>query len=219
MYLSRLLLDACSRQVQREIANPYELHRTIMAAFPIELPKGERVLHRVDVNPRTGQVLLLVQSHTAPNWAHLTGKNYLLPADPFSGLDNPAVKPLQLALQPGQQLRFRLRANPVKRLFKDEPARDLKQGQRIGLLKEEEQLAWLQRKGEETGGFTVLNVAVTNNGFTVGITGEKRKFKHFTVSFDGVLQITNVDEFMKTLETGIGGGKGFGCGLLSLAPA
>ena len=33
MYLSRLLLNPRSRQVQRETADPYNLHKTIMQAF------------------------------------------------------------------------------------------------------------------------------------------------------------------------------------------
>lgn len=219
MYLSRLLLNPYSRRVQRDIANPYELHRTVMAAFAPELPKEERVLHRLEHNPRTGQILLLVQSHTAPDWSHLVDENYLLPADPFSGLDNPAVKQLALTLKVGQQLRFRLRANPTKRLFKDSPDGKLKKGQRIGLLKEADQLAWLQRKGAEKSGFAVLSASVANDGFATGTTAEKDKFKHFTVSFDGILQITNAEDFITTLQKGIGGGKGFGCGLLSIAPA
>ncbi|MFQ5436154.1 MAG: type I-E CRISPR-associated protein Cas6/Cse3/CasE, partial [Anaerolineae bacterium] len=110
MYLSRLLLNPRNRQVQRETADPYNLHRTLMQAFG---PNREQagVLHRLDTNPRTGGILLLVQSQTAPNWQPLAQKAYLLPADPFSGLENPAVKPVNLALQVGQILRFRLVAN------------------------------------------------------------------------------------------------------------
>jgi len=39
------------------------------------------------------------------------------------------------------------------------------------------------------------------------------------VQFDGVLQVINADDFVKTIARGIGSGKGFGFGLLSLAPA
>ncbi len=34
LYLSRLLLNPLSRQVMGEIAHPYEMHRTLMRAFP-----------------------------------------------------------------------------------------------------------------------------------------------------------------------------------------
>ncbi len=219
IYLSRLLLNPRSRQVQREMGDPYQLHRTIMAAFSETLPDGERVLHRLDSDPRTGQILLLIQSQTEPDWRWLDEKDYLLPDDPFSDLDNPAVKPVDLSLRAGQNLRFRLRANPVKRLFRDDPDRKLKKGQRVGLFKEEDQRNWLIRKGENGGGFTVLGANIINEGFSGGRTKEKHRLKHFAVRFEGVLQVTDPDRLLKTLQGGIGSGKGLGFGLLSLARA
>jgi CRISPR system Cascade subunit CasE len=216
MYLSQLILNPRSRQARRELGNPYQLHRTVMSAFPETLPENERVLYRLDTHPRSNQIALLVQSQGKPDWSRLAERDILLPADPFYNLDNPAVKAVNLTVQPGQILRFRLRANPVKKLFKDEPERNLKKGQRIGLLREDDQRAWLDRKGED-GGFKVLSVNIINEGFSGGWTKEKHKLKHFAVRFDGVLQVTNPAHFLKTLNSGIGRGKGFGFGLLSLA--
>ena len=34
LYLSRLILNPRSRQVMSEMAHPYEMHRTLMRAFP-----------------------------------------------------------------------------------------------------------------------------------------------------------------------------------------
>lgn len=218
MYLSRLLLNPRARQVQREVGDPYEMHRTVMRAFPEMLPEDERVLYRLDSQPRSGQLLLLVQSQTAPDWAWLADQDYLLPADPFSHLENPAVKPITLALQSNQTLHFRLRANPTKRLMRDDPERNLKKGQRIGLLKEADQQAWLANKAKD-GGFVVLGATITAEGFNSGRTKEKHKFNHFAVRFDGLLQVTNPDQFLETLRCGLGRGKGFGFGLLSVAPA
>jgi len=219
MYLSRLLLNPRSRQVQREIGDPYQLHRTIMAAFPEALPAGERVLHRLDSNERTRQVVLLVQSQTSPDWSTLATRDYLLPVDPFSDLENPAVKTLLLTFRQGQQLRFRLRANPIKRLARDVPEHDLKKGQRIGLFREEDQQAWLQNKGNDRGGFLVVGATLYSEGFSGGWTKEQHKLKHLAVCFDGVLQVTHPEQFQQTIHAGIGSGKAFGFGLLSLARA
>jgi CRISPR system Cascade subunit CasE len=218
MYLSRLLLNPRSRQVQREVGNPYDMHRTVMRAFPETLPEDERVLYRLDSQPRSGQLLLLVQSQTAPDWAWLVEQDYLLPADPYSRLENPAVKVVILALQPDQTLHFRLRANPTKRLMRDDPERKLKKGQRIGLLKEADQQAWLANKAQD-GGFAVLGASITSEGFNGGRTREQHKFNHLAVRFDGLLQVTDPDQFLETLRCGLGRGKGFGFGLLSVAPA
>ena len=96
MYLSRLILNPRNRRVQREIANPYQLHRSLMSGFPDNLAKGdERVLFRLDAHPRTGALTLLVQSLTLPDWSWLAQPNardYLLPV----GEPNPAVKSLDV---------------------------------------------------------------------------------------------------------------------------
>jgi CRISPR system Cascade subunit CasE len=164
-------------------------------------------------------MILLVQSQNQPDWSALTQKDILLPSDPFTDLDNPAVKTINLQLQTGQHLRFRLRANPTKRLFKDDPARKLKKGQRVGLFKEEDQINWLRLKGQNGGGFTLLGANIINEGFSTGRTKDTHRFKHLAVRFDGLLQITDPKLFSDTLNNGIGRGKGLGFGLLSIAPA
>ena len=78
MYLSRLLLNLRNRGVQYDLGNYYQLHRTLMQAFPETLPEQERVLFRVE--PARQFVRVLVQSQTLPNWAHLEQRpGYLLP--------------------------------------------------------------------------------------------------------------------------------------------
>ena len=41
---------------------------------------------------------------------------------------------------------------------------------------------------------------------------------HSSVLFDGLLRVTDTDAFLRTLVRGIGPGKAFGFGLLSVAP-
>ena len=40
MYLSRLILNPRNRRVQREIANPYQMHKTLMRCFPAKLDRA-----------------------------------------------------------------------------------------------------------------------------------------------------------------------------------
>ena len=110
MYLSRLTLNPRTRRVQRELANPYELHRTLLRAYPDALLKTERILYRVETDPRSGVPAVLLQSHARPDWAWLGepgARDYLLAA--------PQTKAFELTLTPGQLLAFRLRANPTAR--------------------------------------------------------------------------------------------------------
>jgi CRISPR system Cascade subunit CasE len=214
MYLSRLILNPHSRRVQREVADPYQMHRSIMRGFPDGLEEGrERVLFRLDSHARTGRLDLLVQSWSLPDWSWLAeagALGYLLPV----GEPNPAVKPFDFKLAPGQLVAFRLLANPtVKRKF---PTGDHK---RVGLYREEDQIAWLERKGEQ-GGFRIVSVRTGGNDTVDGIIGrdkERHNLNLLAVQFDGLLQVTDPDRLRETVRQGIGSGKGFGFGLLSLA--
>jgi len=242
MYYSRLILNPRSRQVQRDLGDPYQLHRTILHGFPNGKVHVERnddesvgVLYRVDAQPQSGLPILLVQSQVTPDWSFLqteASQSYLLPADPWHGDENPAIKARVIEFQPGQALAFRLRANPTKRLSAGKGHK----GKRIGLYTETEQLDWLQRKADQ-GGFRLLRTQVIQGDKVqwaelrqierrkaeenpTNPPDEKRPPKTgvLEVQFDGVLQVTDPTAFLTAVQTGIGSGKAFGFGLLSLAP-
>ncbi len=211
LYLSRLILDPRSRRVRREVSEPYEMHRTLLKAFPTAAEGGPgRVLFRVDTPPtyRAGPAgfIVLVQSEHQPDWSFLdTTERYLLP----DVADNPAVKLFAPTFTPRQQLLFRLRANPtVKR-----------NGKRCGLYREEAQLAWLKRKAGENG-FTVLTATIQREGIVGGRIyrddEEMHPLRLLAVRFDGLLRVDDPGRFLSALRRGIGSGKGLGFGLLSL---
>ena len=159
MYLSRLLLNPNSRQVQRETADPYNLHRTILKAFDTDR-QSANVLHRIETNGRSGQTILLVQSDVKPNWQPLLGKSYLLPEDPFTDLANPAVKEINLPLADGQLLRFRLVANPtIKKVRRDKNGNRLNSN-RVPLVHEAKQIEWLQKQAQANG-FRILDIGIS----------------------------------------------------------
>jgi len=212
MYLSRLILNPRSRRVQREVANPYEIHRTLMRAFSDDLEEGsERVLFRLE-SGRDGDLTLLVQSWALPDWSCLAGpelRGYLLPVSE----PNPAVKEFDVWVAPGQTLAFRLRANPTARRAFDDKKR------RVGLNGEEEQLAWLARKAEQ-GGFQVISAHTGDKedvGARIKRDAETHTLKLTAVQFDGLLRVTDPERLRQTVRQGIGSGKGLGFGLLSLA--
>jgi len=209
MYLSRLIFSDNSVRARRLIASPYQLHKAIMRAFPDESDGGPgRVLFRVDHRSKPGGYLL-VQSEKEPNWQKA---EWLL----SSLAEPPQTKPLDLKLGKGQVLYFRLLANPtVKRRRGDNlPTK------RLGLLREEDQLAWLKGKAEK-GGFSLLSCSTTakemlketkENGAT------KHRLSLLSVCFEGILRVGNPESFLETVRSGIGSAKGLGFGLLSLAP-
>lgn len=206
MYLSKLVLDPHSRQVQAELANRYELHRTLANAFAGDSYTGERLLYRLETSHTLPYLMILLQSTSAPNWSLLEQKNYLL---------EPAkVKFFDPKLQNGEKFIFRLTANPTRRLRSSEKA-----GKRVALYKEEDQQEWILRKAEQHG-FKLMNLQTTNLGDEYSyksINKERKRLTHHGVRFEGVLEVMNEERFRLTLVQGIGSAKGFGFGLLSLA--
>jgi CRISPR system Cascade subunit CasE len=206
IYLSQLILNPASRMVQNESRNPYEMHRTLMRGFADKRHEGN-VLHRLDINPYSGVMALLVQSTVEPDWQPLTqvghGEYLLTP---------PQWKAVELDLPNGRILQFRLTANPTKRLSS---GKGNKPGPRRALYQEADQCDWLRQKGEAHG-FRLLDVQVSH---AQKQTSRAKSITLHTVQFNGRLQITDAATFTTALQTGIGPAKAFGCGLLSLAPA
>ncbi len=223
MYLSKLTLNPRNAQVRSELAQPYEMHRTLSHAFEhgtFEVSRAQDessgVLFRVDEQPREQSIVVLVQSKIAPDWSSLSerqdarGQPYLL-----RSAESKAVNP---KLAAGQQLSFRLRANPTKRLGKSAGAN---QGKRVGIYAEEKQIEWLKRKAE-AGGFRLVRAQISRDekiGGEIHRDNQEHNLKLYTVQFDGVLQVADPQQMLQAIEGGIGSGKGLGCGLLSLAPA
>jgi CRISPR system Cascade subunit CasE len=206
MYLSLLRLNPKSRRALTEASRPYELHRSLLKAFPDETVGGPgRVLFRLDTDHETGGIAVLVQSEKEPTWARLTGAT--------SFVTECKCKAFQPRLASGQVLRFRLRANPTKR--------SKSTGKRRGIQGAEIQIEWLKKKGLQ-GGFEVIDASAVSEGFSRDKMTDGSHVKHdmtmLSVRFDGLLRVTSGDAFHRTLREGIGSAKGFGFGLLSLAP-
>lgn len=267
MYLSRLTLDLRYRDARAWLGDCHKLHRAIMSGFAqaeSEAARGELgVLFRVET-PVAGAARVLVQSRSAPRWALETRA---VPAvDPARNLE-----PLTAGFVSGATYRFRLRANPTRRVHpRATQGADLREldtsgrwrapgevadgertgivrrpeaehdiaavGKRVELRREEDRVAWLARRGREQDGFELLTVHIPGDADADDaagggrdivaaradpadhLTSMDRKLTFATALFEGNLRITDTAAFRHAFESGIGPGKAFGCGLLSLAP-
>ena len=219
MFLSELLLNPGNRQARRDLSSSYELHRTLLRAFPDQDDGGSgRVLFRIEPNQEGRPPKVLVQSAEEPDWSFHANSEYAEVRGPkhvhFVAQNgrNADQRKDAVTVQRGDPFRFRLLANPtVKRNKK-----------RHGLFQEEDQIAWLERKGQ-LGGFRFdrerLLVVPTGRIRSQKNSGDGKTTTlfHYAVRFDGVLQAEEPQRFVETLESGIGSAKGFGFGLLSLA--
>ncbi len=206
-YLSRLLLDPAEPAVLRLLAEPTPLHRAVYDGFDRAERSDARVLFRVEPEREavTRRAVILVQSETKP-------RGWRWPYDEPKPLD-----PGEWGLEPARRLRFRLRANPTKR----EPAGgELREGKPIdgprrGILGEEAQRAWLLRKLSDAGA-ELLDCLVIDEGLFEDQAAPRRQFQ--SVRFDGHLRVNNAEALTVAVLDGLGTGRGFGFGLLSLAP-
>lgn len=241
MYLSRLILNPRSPAVRRDLGDIQSMHRTLMRAFGQAASHANArqqvgLLYRLESPPLSPRLQLLIQSRLKPDWGFLPG-DYLAPV-----AENLAVKEvdaLWVAIQPGQVLRFRLRANPTRKVdTKSAPDGTRRNGRRVPLRGDDALIEWLQRKAEQAG-FRLLYVrrvpAVVDvrtshmerevarhvGRETARVTGhhENGPLTIDSVVFEGHLAVTDRDRFLEALERGIGPAKAYGCGLLSLAPA
>lgn len=237
IYLSRLILDLRRPEVRRIMGDVYQLHRAILAAFPrapVGAPAREHfgILYRAEAVEREPLLArLLIQSTELPDWSRLPDEVFG-PAPDERG--NPATRRVDeeyARITSGMRFIFRLRANPTKRLHAQRPGReDRLLGKRVALLREKEQLEWLARKGVQHG-FLVLNTALhpeipavqaaaqaTERGWRRPPEGgEATRLTFGATLFTGCLQVTAAEKFRRALMSGIGSGKAFGFGLLSLA--
>ena len=207
MYLACVTINFAHPRMMKALANPYLLHQWVWSAFPDRADGGAgRILYRLEQRRENKSLRLLVLSEHMPNHARWSADHLALDVQ---------ARPYQPQYTVGDRLIFRLRANPTKRL----PAHreDKLAGKRVQLLTEVQQQAWLVQHAARLG----FQVGACRISGTERMVCHKVKdgpqLVHQAVTFDGILTVTDPALFRQALEGGIGSGKGFGFGLLSVA--
>ncbi|MCG6553161.1 MAG: type I-E CRISPR-associated protein Cas6/Cse3/CasE [Candidatus Magnetominusculus sp. LBB02] len=233
MFISYLLINVGSnpdrpRPGRLWLRNLYHVHQRLCMAFPtpsrltndrgflkpyepedfggahvhVERAEDTGFLFRVDALAG-GKVMIVVQSAIKPNWEYaFHNADYLLEAPA-------AVCPYNPSFTVGQRLRFRLVANPTRRdsiTKRRVPVSDL--------------CKWLILRADEKGFSLIDNSIVIKPGF-VAFNKTKDRDCHIrlrSVRYEGILEVTDAVQFHKTLARGVGPGKSFGFGLLSVIP-
>jgi len=206
------------------------MHKTVLMGFPQKdkIKNNQEsaraqfdMLYRIEENISNNKIFLLVQSNTEPDWACLP-KGYTIENEKDKGFIIKNIEALLLKITMNTVFRFKLRANPTQKKFNEEN----KKGMRIPLVNEQDQLEWLKRKGT-LHGFRILslNQNIPNAGVREQITyqGKKREgdkihvLTFYSIVFEGLLGVVDEEKFILTLKKGIGSGKSFGFGLITLA--
>lgn len=206
MYLTRLRLDSRSAQTRRDLGDPYEMHRTLVRAFTRGTDQTPaRILWRAEPVAAWSDPVVLVQALEVGDWSVLEAlPNYLKDSkDSKDRVETRDISP-EGWLQDKQSYRFRLFANPTV----------TRNGKRLGLVSEDAQLEWLTRQGERHG-FKVEVALVTGSELLLSRKQDTR-ISLLKACFEGRLQAQDSTALAAALRAGIGPGKAFGCGLLSL---
>ena len=216
LFLYKLMLNLEDRAVRRDLSNPYDMHRTMARAYAVQGQDSVQPhLWRLEASAAGDIPYVLVQSADEGCWSALpTG--YLL------SLQERSWNPEQV-LTSGRQVSFRVRANPTVHRVPDGAATDgstdkgaRDRRKRIGLRREVEQLEWMHRQAEHLG----LGAVEATISQSERMRFRKRDTRVTLVSaqFDGKAVIANPAALLAGLRSGIGHGKSFGHGLVSLAP-
>jgi CRISPR system Cascade subunit CasE len=179
MYISLVAID---------VTDTYEQHQAIWGLFPDTPERKRDHLFRIE-GERDGKQLAMLQSSSAPQ---SSAQATVLQSKPYT-----------LCLTNGERFKFKVVANPTKRISKTKKV--------VELQDEGEQVAWLQRKLQGS------NVTVT--AMESRLVRNRKSHTTRFVTFEGVLQVLDADSIYSTAMMGIGRKKHAGAGLLSLARA
>ena len=190
MYITQIELDTRNHQIFKKLRSLDDYHAYIESAFPAEQLLGVRKRHLWRLDGTT----ILLASEDEPDkealgkYGKVTTKSYNRFLDDIS-----AKRPYQ----------FKLVANPLQMDIKN---------RRIPCHGNNERLEWLEKQGKRYG-FKVIQAQV------IGYKENKIRKHGFTVksvTFEGILQITDTKKFKQALVQGIGREKAYGCGLMTI---
>ncbi|NUN15271.1 MAG: type I-E CRISPR-associated protein Cas6/Cse3/CasE [Myxococcales bacterium] len=239
MYLSTLLLNLKLPRVRRDLSSCSAMHSRVLSGFGLpekDDPGAEKptqtlrerldVLYRVDWTDEN-QPVLVVQSTDKPDWSTLP-QGYLAPMGDNG--TNIVIQDLtsQLdAIELHTSIPFRLRANPTRKVPSGlRPGRVSKHPAREFLKTEMDRFQWLQRQAENAGfslkrneldeWMVVEHQDGWQRGFSKNDHGEHQQVQQKGVVYEGILQVEDKERFIVAIRKGIGPGKSYGFGLLTL---
>ena len=228
MYLTRMPINPARRDSRKLLASPQAMHAAVMFGYP-EAPQADgerpRALWRLDSADGSRPVLYIVGPQP-PDLTHLVEQAGW---PTTGGWETRPYQKFLDALTAGQRWIFRLTANPMHSVSRG-PG---KRGKRLAHVTVAQQEQWLleraqrhgfqlTRTGEDEGAPYDLLVRDRNTREFTRRNPEASRSKQqvtiATATYDGVLEVSDVDLLQRTLTRGIGAAKAYGCGLMTLAP-
>ena len=201
MYLSRIELNIGLRETMKALVSPSKFHGAVENSF-----SGERSRRLWRIDDLNGKKYILILSETIPNLEHF--------AEQFGYVGKYETKDYSILLDRimnGGKWRFRLTANPT--ISKSH-------GKVLAHITPKYQKKWLSDRAEKCG-FSLdddefQTVQSKWYDFHKKDGDKSANIRLLSVTFEGILTISNAEKFKEILCNGIGREKAYGQGLLTV---
>lgn len=212
MFLTRVELDIKKRKTQIALASPNKFHGALESSF---MNKQKRNLWRID--SLNGHLYFMVLSEELPDMASFIYEFGIADSIP----ESKDYMLLMDRIKKDSVWRFRLTANPTHAVKHGEG-----RGKVVAHITEQHQKEWLISKGVKNG-FCLINDECRvissewkrfyKHGGRPEAENHKKSAQMLLVTFEGILKVEDPEMFKKALSGGIGRGKAYGAGLLTVA--
>ena len=207
MFLSRIKLDTTRRSTMKALASPNLFHGAIEQSF-----SGPRSRNLWRIDTLGENTYLLVLSRNAPDFKSLIAQF----GTEGNSWESRSYDALLGRIETGGFWHFRLTANPtISKAFGS-----AERGKVLGHITSEHQKRWLLDRAEKHGfsleeeRFSVVQSRWIR--FRKGTDGG-RPVSLLSVTYEGMLTVTDPVLFTQTLTDGLGRGKAYGLGMLTVA--
>ncbi|BDR57036.1 type I-E CRISPR-associated protein Cas6/Cse3/CasE [Xylocopilactobacillus apis] len=214
MYLSRVEIDLNNRQKTKDLIHLGAYHNWVEQSFPeaIQEKSRPRNLWRIDTLKDKTYLIVLSNDKPDPSCFSRYGVEGTEVSKSYDQFLNSLTK--------GQHLRFRLTANPTYSVIT--PGE--KRGKVYPHITIRQQKEWLIKKST-TAGFQILKNDEGDYSFNI-VSRDQATLRHTgnktvrlsRVSYEGLIEITDIDKFKDTLIHGVGREKAYGMGLMTVIP-
>ena len=202
MYFSKIELNIRKPKALVSLVSPQKIHGMVEKAF---FNKAKRKLWRLD--EIGGKKYLYILSEEKPDLLNILQEIGV----PLKAQENIKVYDSFLQKIKCKKYRFKITVNPTRRTKES--------GARISYLTTEEQKSWLIKKGKEFGfKLSESNFDISEKKWQSFRKKDGKRVSFLSVTFEGVLNVTDADKFRHLMVNGIGSEKAYGQGLMTVTP-
>jgi CRISPR system Cascade subunit CasE len=206
LVLSALAIDPRQTAPRNDLKNSAGMHRRVMSLFDSGLGGTPRsalnVLYRLETHQNGPR--LLIQSTTEPNTSTL--------ANGYSLVGSTLMGRLAEQLVIDTVIRYRIVANATKKIAAGDH-----RGKRVALNSHDTNIWWANKAAES--GLDLIEAPTLHPETTIGRDATDGVITIRPWRIDGHATVVNPEKTVAAIHSGLGRGKAYGCGLLSVAIA